>query len=375
MKITLVEPFHTGSHAAWADEFARSSRHQVDILALAGRHWKWRMHGGAVTLARRFLADGHRPDLILATDMLDLATFLALTRRVTGPIPVACYFHENQLTYPWSPEDPDPARQRDAHYAFINYTSALAAEAVLFNSHYHREVFLQALPGFLSSFPDHNELDTLPDLAAASRVLPLGLDLRRLDQLRPAADDGPTRPPLILWNHRWEYDKQPAEFFRALWQLAAEGIDFEVAVLGETFRRRPQIFEQARQQLGRRLIHFGYVESFEAYVGWLWRADILPVTALHDFFGASVVQAIYCNCHPLLPQRLAYPEHLPGADHADFFYTDFDDLLARLRDLLGRPAERDLRSARSAVAHYDWQIMAGRYDDALAAITAPGGGV
>ena len=364
MKISLVEPFYSGSHAIWADEFAHCSSHQVEILSLGGRHWKWRMHGGAVTLAQRFLEGGCEPDLILATDMLDLTTFLALTRQRTAETPAAIYFHENQLTYPWSPNDPNPVGQR-AHYGFINYASTLAADAVLFNSRYHRDSFLGALPDFLKSFPDHNELHSLPVIAEKCQVLPLGLDLQHLDQLRPETAAAASSVPLILWNHRWEYDKNPDEFFRALFQLDAEGLDFEVAVLGESYRSQPPVFEEARQRLGRRLVHFGYVEKFEDYVGWLWRADILPVHSIHDFFGASVVQAVYCNCHPLLPMRLAYPEHLPASEHSRCFYSDFEDLLVRLRGLLINAKSGSMHAARTSVARYDWQAMAPRYDALL----------
>ena len=130
MRIMIVEPFFTGSHAAWAEEYARCSRHRVDILRLGGHHWKWRMHGGAVTLARRFLQADALPDLILASDMLDLTVFLALTRSRTAAIPAALYFHENQIGYPWSPQDQDPLARRDQHYGFINYSSALAADSL-----------------------------------------------------------------------------------------------------------------------------------------------------------------------------------------------------------------------------------------------------
>ncbi len=236
---------------AWAEEYARCSRHDVELLTLSGRHWKWRMHGGAVTLARQFLASGCDPDLLLVSDMLDLTTFLALTREKTSGLPTALYFHENQLTYPWSPGDADPVRQRDAHYAFINYTSALAADAVLFNSRYHLEAFAGELPAFLKSFPDQNELGSLALLAAKSAVLPLALDLRRLDQYRPEQPKAATAPPLILWNHRWEYDKDPEEFFAALFRLQEEGLPFEVAILGESYRQFPPIFAEAQQRLGR----------------------------------------------------------------------------------------------------------------------------
>ncbi len=134
MRILLVEPYYTGSHAVWAEGYAQYSQHHIDILSLPGRFWKWRMHGGAVTLAQKFLASDLNHDFILATDMLDLTTFLALTRTKTAHVPTAIYFHENQLTYPWSPDDRDVAQKRDKHYGFINYTSALAADAVFFNS-------------------------------------------------------------------------------------------------------------------------------------------------------------------------------------------------------------------------------------------------
>lgn len=363
MKICLVEPFHTGSHAAWAEEFARFSRHEVELLTLSGRHWKWRMHGGAVTLARHFLASQCKPDLLLASDMLDLTTFLALTREQSAGIPTALYFHENQLSYPWSPNGANPAQQR-AHYAFINYTSALAADAVIFNSHYHRDVFLEQLPDFLKGFPDLNELESVPPLRAKSDVLPLGLDLQRFDHFKPKEPRDPARKPLILWNHRWEYDKNPEEFFQALYQLQDEGFSFEVAVLGESYRTCPPIFAEAQQRLGKQIIQFGYAKDFADYARWLWRADILPVHSNHDFFGASVVQAIYCHCIPLLPQRLAYPEHLPATTHDQFLYEDFDSLLERLRKLL-RAKGQEKQTLRAHVARYDWKELIGLYDDRL----------
>ena len=53
MNILIVEPFCTGSHKAWAEGYAQSSKHKVEIISLPGRFWKWRMHGGTVTLAKR----------------------------------------------------------------------------------------------------------------------------------------------------------------------------------------------------------------------------------------------------------------------------------------------------------------------------------
>jgi glycosyltransferase involved in cell wall biosynthesis len=358
VEIALLVPYYTGSHASWADGVSRFSRHAVRLFSLSGFFWKWRMHGGAVTLAREFLAGEWQPDLILATDMLDLTTFLALTRRRTHDIPTALYMHENQLTYPLP-----VGEKRDLHYGFINFASMLAADRVFFNSSYHLESFYDELPRLLKHFPDYNELPSVAALRQKSAVLPLGLDLARLDAFRPAE---PRRgAPLVLWNHRWEYDKGPAEFLRALCCLADEGWDFQAALAGENFRVTPQEFEEARQRLGERVVQYGYVGSSEGYARLLWRADILPVTSLHDFFGASVAEAIYCDTLPLLPRRLTYPDFIPPARCTECLYDDFDGLLAGLRRCLADVDWLRSISLRDAVARYDWRILIERYDEEL----------
>ena len=118
MKIALLEPFFGGSHKQWSEGLQKHSIHNLQIFSLPGRHWKWRMFGGAVSLAHQFLKSDYLPDLILATDMLDLTTFLSLCRKKIHNIPVALYFHENQVTYPWSPEDPDVHLKRNNQYGF-----------------------------------------------------------------------------------------------------------------------------------------------------------------------------------------------------------------------------------------------------------------
>jgi len=141
MKILLIEPYYTGSHKKWAEGLKKHSSHHIKILSMKGQFWKWRMHGGAVTLAKIFNTMDWKPDLILSTDMLDLTTFLALTRAKSNGVPTAIYFHENQISYPWSPRDRDILNKRDNHYGFINYSSALTASKVFFNSNFHMKTF------------------------------------------------------------------------------------------------------------------------------------------------------------------------------------------------------------------------------------------
>lgn len=362
MRLLLIEPYDTGSHAVWLRGYQAHSAHAVRLLTLEGQFWQWRMLGGAVTLAEQFLALDEYPDLIVASDMLDLTTFLALTRPRTAHLPAAVYFHENQLTYPGGPR-----QKLQQHYAFINYASALAADAVFFNSAFHRDAFLGELSRLLKHYPDYTNLHTIAAIQARSQVLPLGLDLRRYDAHRPPAPRDPARPPLILWNHRWEYDKNPDLFFAALDVLAAEGIAFQVAIVGENVRKDPAEFQAARQRLGERVARFGYVASFADYAQLLWEADIAVSTAYQDFFGISVVEAIYCGCWPVLPRRLNYPALVPLGWHSETIYDTDDELLPLLRARLAdpHPAPPDLRAH---VAQFDWQQMAPRYDAAFAAL-------
>lgn len=367
LNLWLIEPYYTGSHRAWADGYAAHSRHSVRLLTLPGRYWKWRMEGGAVTLARLAAGLDERPDLILASDMLNVPVLVSLLQSMGGGrragAPLALYFHENQLTYPLP-----PGEKRDAHYGFINVASALRADALFFNSAYHLDAFLGELPRLLKHFADYNELWAVDALRAKASVLPLGLDLARLDAQRPVA--GRSGRPLVLWNHRWEYDKDPETFFRAVDTLAGEGIDFGLMLLGESWRKEPREFLAARERLGSRIVHFGYAEDEATYARLLWKADVVVSTALHEFFGAAVVEACYCDCFPVLPRRLTYPELIPPAHHDACLYADFDGLLARLRRALSSVDEIRRFTLHDSMAGYDWRQMATRYDAALEQVRA-----
>lgn len=362
MIIHLFAPFFSGSHQRWAEEYTRFSSHTIRLFTLPGRHWKWRMHGAAVQLAQEFMAQAEQPDLLLTTDMLDVTTFLALTRSRTANLPVAVYFHENQLTYPWSPTDEDVPQKRDRHYAWLNYTSALAADAIFFNSAYHQKSFITALPDFLKVFPDYQGMENVQHIAKKSKVLSLGVDFQEASVI---AKNDKKNPPILLWNHRWEYDKNPDAFFRACEQLKKEGIPFRLVVLGEQYAQSPPVFARAREAFKDQIIHWGYAKDITAYRHWLQQADIIPVTSNQDFFGGSIVEAMYNGVYPLLPNRLAYPEHIPQEFHHQHLYQSEAELAEKLRFLLNQTTALRAKRFHEWVAHYDWQQQATQYDQVM----------
>lgn len=365
LHVWLISPYHSGSHRVWAEGYARRSRHRITLLTMAGRFWKWRMQGGALELAvqaRQQLVDGAAPDVILATDMLNVPAWLGLVRTLLPPaVPLVLYMHENQLTYPWR-----PGEKPDFTYAMINWLSQVAADRVLFNSEYQRSGWFEELPRLLKHFPDYNRLELVDSVHARSAVLPVGIEVGT-DNVGPAgAGSEPSGSvPLILWNQRWEYDKRPDRFFALLYRLQHAGAAFELAVAGENFRNVPAEFEEARARLADRIVHWGYIESAAAYRTLLQRADLVISTAMHEFFGISVLEAISAGAFPLLPADLSYPELIPADLHPACLYTDEDDLFAKAlhRVTHPRPAPPSLRA--HIATRFDWNVVAGQYDRLL----------
>ncbi|MCB0761570.1 MAG: DUF3524 domain-containing protein [Flavobacteriales bacterium] len=357
LRVALVEPFFSGSHASWANGLKKHSSHDITLFTLPGRHWKWRMTAGAVPLAHAINESAIPFDVCLATSMTDVALLKALVHKA-NEMKFMLYMHENQVAYPWSPNDEDVNLKRDRHYIYKQFASALAADHIAFNSAYNQSSFLEGLPDFLRVFPDFQGVEYLQGIRQKSSILPLGLDLQRFDihQCEDSSD-----VPLVLWNHRWEFDKNPELFFETLVQLHDEGVPFSLAVLGEQYRDSPPIFEKARQELDSHIVHWGYADTFEEYARWLWKADVLPVTSRQDFFGISMCEAVYCGASPILPERLAFPEIIN--DQACYYRTE-QEFKALLREGLTRSEKR--RSYRGRITRFDWSNQKLYYDKWLA---------
>ena len=361
MQVLFLEAFFGGSHRAFAEGLRRHSRHRIELITLPDRFWKWRMRGAALHMAPRLPPTEHY-DLMLATNLLSLADL----RTLMAPwhLPAVVYFHENQLTYPTAAND-----LRDVHFGFTDITTALAADQVWFNSGSHRDAFLSALPTFIRQMPDARPSWITAAIRRKTAVLHPGCDFpAELDNpSSPVSETG--QPPLIIWNHRWEFDKNPEAFFESLYELAGQDLAFEVALLGECFQDYPKCFLKARDRLGKRIVQFGFAPSRDDYRQWLKRGSIVISTALQENFGFAVVEAIRFGCLPLLPRRLSYPEIIPARFHDLCLYTDATDLVGKLRHLLGQHQNyhAEKKSLQAAMARYAWEERINEFDDRLEA--------
>ncbi|HKJ30546.1 MAG TPA: DUF3524 domain-containing protein [Balneolales bacterium] len=370
MNILALEPFMGGYHKAFLRGLEKNSKHSLYSVTMSDRYWKWQMHGGSLTLARNSESIQVPIDLILASSMTDLSAFIALTNPRFAHTPIALYMHENQLTQPL-PEN----ETRDWTYCYINYLSALLADRLIFSSKFHFDSFIEALPDFLTRFPkNHQHLDTIELIQKKSTILHPAIDLKAFDNQKDTRSQN--KNPVIVWNQRWSFDKDPALFFRMMNRLDDAGYRFDLILAGDNRHDKPAEFEKAWNRYGHRIIHYGYVEDFEIYSKLLHQADIVVSTAQYEFFCAAIMEAIYCGCHPVLPDGLTYteliPEHLRHPLlHAPVFFETEDELFHVLRSILKGDAKPLPKASLQGInKHLDWGVMIHKYDTLFEEIAA-----
>jgi len=348
LRVLVIEPYYGGSHKSFLAGLCRNLPFAFDLMTLPARKWKWRMRLSAPFYAQELHKSGTRYDRILCSTFVDVAAFRGLAPSWVREVPLLTYFHENQFAYPTQFVD-----ERDFHFALTNLTTALSSDREAFNSLYNLESFMEGIERTLKHSYDLKLEDISNKILNKARVLPPGIDFSVIDT---AERKNRTGPPVILWNHRWEHDKDPDLFFEALLDLDREDIDFRLVVLGESFKAHPEIFDDARKRLAEKVLHFGYVRSREEYASWLKQGSMVVSTARHEFFGMAVLEAVRAGCRPLLPKRLSYPELFPE----DFLY-DEADFQVRLREAV-RKERLSEQASRALTGPVSWEELAPAYE-------------
>lgn len=364
MKILALEAYYGGSHKAFLDGWQKHSIHDFTLLTLPPNKWKWRMRHAAITFARQvgeLVQQGGQWDILFCSDMLNLAEFCGLVDESVRRLPKTVYFHENQLTYPVQVES-----ERDYQYCMTNITTALAADAVWFNSQFHLDEFLTAAEQFLKRMPDYQPLEAVEQIRKKSSVQPPGVMPVEAERQRTPG------PPRILWAARWEHDKNPEDFFEAIKILKDKGIDFRLNVIGQQFRESPKVFDWARDVFAEHIDCWGFQATRTEYERALAMSDIVVSTANHEFFGIGILEAIAAGCFPLLPARLSYPVilcDLAGDDAPACLYDGtVEDLAQKLMKLLNDSARKPVPFAN--LHPYFWPDRAAWMDRAITAAAA-----
>ncbi|MCP4775949.1 MAG: DUF3524 domain-containing protein, partial [Planctomycetaceae bacterium] len=259
LSVLTLDPFHGGSHRQFTECLANTSQHHWHVITGKPVHWKWRMRSAPIDFVHRtreLVAKVGYPDVVFCTDMLDLPVYLGLLgdSRIQQT-PKVLYFHENQWTYPVSPN-----KKVDNHFGYTNLLSAMTADEVWFNSQFHLDDFIKGSSNFLKQMPDTQNLHSLEALEAKARIIPPGYspppEMSRESATHPDNAIGPKHrlpdtklqpgeqvaeemaqakvaPQITVgWVSRWEYDKCPEEFVTFLRMLTDANLDFKLILLG-----------------------------------------------------------------------------------------------------------------------------------------------
>lgn len=361
MRILVIESYYGGSHKAFIDGWIKHSEHQFDLVTFPPYKWKWRMRHTAVSAAKeveKLVAEGKEWDLLFVSDMLGLAEFIGLAPAVIATLPRIAYFHENQLTYPDNSKG-----YRDMHYPFINFTTAVSADQVWFNTAWHREEFLGAVGKFLRRMPDYRHLEEIQNIREKSAIFGQGI-YESKTSVKNAMNSDTLK---LTWAARWEHDKNPEDLYKVLVLLRKKGVAFKLNVIGESFNKVPEIFEEIKNEFSEYIDRFGYQPTREDYIQALAESDMVISTAIHEFFGVSVIEGCACGAVPVAPERLAYPEVLCGRE--EFLYDNTPKALCakimQLNLLRGTQMWEELRSvAQSIAGEYYWEKISSKMDEA-----------
>lgn len=360
-RILLLSAYDAGSHRRWREQLAgHLNEHSWTVLTLPPRNFAWRSRGNALSwalgspdiLTREY-------DLVLATSMTDLSALKGMAPSLAA-LPSTVYFHENQFAYPERLE-----RKEGQNYMITNLYTALAADLIVFNSLFNRDSFLDGAARLLAMLPDCVPDGVIPQIEDRSEVIPVPLESYCYIP-RPPPPEG--SPLTILWNHRWEHDKAPDRFFKALYEVSQRGGNFRLNVLGQRFRDCPEIFQEARDRLADHINIWGFVEDVAEYRKVIHQNDVVVSTSLHEFQGVALLEAVASGCVPLVPDRLAYVEYIPENFRFRSFLNEPAVEIAELADrlmLMVRNPKAVREEKIPDLNYLSWNHLADRYREVI----------
>lgn len=301
-RVLCLSAYEAASHRQWRELLERSlPGYDWHSLTLPPRHFRWRIRGNPLSWLNEPLLE-QSWDLVIATSMVDLATLRGIQPSLAR-VPAIAYFHENQFAYP-----DRRSREQSNEPAVVNLYTTLSADLVLFNSDWNRRSLLVGVTQLMRRLPDRKPCGLTSRIEAKSRVLPVPVD----DECFLDRDRQWSTVPHLVWNHRWEYDKGPERLLLILRALRRREVAFRLSLVGQQFRVAPEEFAIIQEEFSTELLHCGFLPTEQAYRGLLAEADVVISTALHDFQGLAVLEAMAAGAVPVVPDRLAYPEYVPA---------------------------------------------------------------
>ncbi|WP_020209429.1 tRNA-queuosine alpha-mannosyltransferase domain-containing protein [Gilvimarinus chinensis] len=366
MNILLISGYDAASHKRWRQGLERALPEiNFTHIALPARYFSWRIRGNSLSLASLYRDElSASYDALVATSMVDLSSLRGMLPSI-ATVPTLLYFHENQFEYPLSTRQTHSLEPQ-----IVTLYSALCADQLAFNSDFNRVSFLDGVDKLLRKMPDLVPQGIVAQLAEKSQVVPVPLE-SEVYAARVEAQS-PCRPEFV-WNHRWEYDKNPDLLLAALEVLKSHfdgALPFTLHVVGERFRRQPEAFHAIHELLTEcnALGQWGYIDSLASYRSLLQRCQVVVSTADHDFQGLAVLEAVAAGCIPAVPRRQVYPEFFGLSSCYNVsgnLSHDAQSLASHLIQLLQQYSLQGVWPQAPDVSGLCWEVMSGSYRQLL----------
>lgn len=368
MRILLLSAYDAPSHRYWMRGLIENLTSCIfTCLTLPPRHFNWRIRGNPLSWLNRPELRAQY-DLVLATSMVDLATLRGLVPNLTR-VPCILYCHENQFAYPESLH-----QNRPLEPLMVNLYSALACDALVFNSDWNSRSFMHGVEQLLSKMPDQKPAGLLEQLAAKAEVLPVPLSSFGV---QPCNQPGPfnrENPLVIVWNHRWEFDKGP-DLLLAVVAALPRHLPLRFHIIGQQFRQQPPQFALLKDLLQNNfdLANWGFCADATDYQALLASSHVVLSTAWHDFQGLAVLEAAGAGAVPLAPNALAYPEWFA----AEYCYGNAEAFDLKRIDILAAEAAQkitDYAEGNTVLKAVDtrawqWRELGNRYVQLFARVS------
>ena len=77
--------------------------------------------------------------------------------------------------------------------------------------------------------------------------------------------------------------------------------------------------------------------------------------------GISIIEASYCNVHPILPQRLSYTEIFDFDNNSNYFYSSDKEFYKKLKNCISNYKNQTSKTS-NLIKKYDWRDIVHKYD-------------